>query len=144
MKNYCETIESSVLGRSVSVRFIVPEGENLPCLFLLHGYGGDHDQWCNKSHIAQLAEKHGFVVVAPACGDGFYEDTREDMPRFLGEELVAYVRQILPVSDAREHTYIAGVSMGGFGAVLPLHCQTIIYNILYSPGLGVSIRLTSL
>ncbi len=123
MKNYCETIESSVLGRSISVRFIVPEGENLPCLFLLHGYGGDHNQWYEKSRIeqpaeehklgdeesriVQLAEEHKLVVVAPGCGDGFYEDTREDMPRFLGEELVAYVRRMLPVSDAREHTYIA-------------------------------------
>ena len=118
VSNYCETFQSTVLGRSVPVRFIVPQGKDLPCLFLLHGYGGDENQWHKRTPIAQMAEEHKLVVVAPGCGDGYYEDTNEDMPRFLGEELLAYVRRTLPVSGTRENSYIAGISIGGFGAVL--------------------------
>ena len=118
VRNYCETFQSTVLGRSIPVRFLVPEGKDLPCLFLLHGYGGNQDQWHKRTPIEQIAGEHKLVVVAPGCGDGYYEDTNEDMPRFLGEELMAYVRQTLPVSGTRENTYIAGVSMGGFGAML--------------------------
>ena len=118
VKICCKTIDSSVLGRSISVRFIIPEGENLPCLFLLHGYDGNQDEWYEKSNIVRVAAEYNLVVVMPGCGNGYYEDTHEDMPRFLGDELLAYVRGELPVSDLPEKTYIAGVSMGGFGAIL--------------------------
>lgn len=118
MINDARTIASSVLGRNVPVRFLVPEGSNLKCLFLLHGYGGDHDHWCDNSPIVQLAQTHQLAVVMPACGNGYYEDTTEDMPRFLGEELLSYAKANLPISDAAEDIYIAGMSMGGFGALL--------------------------
>jgi S-formylglutathione hydrolase FrmB len=109
---------SQVLNRQVAIRCLVPQGRDLKCLFLLHGYGGNHNQWCEKSIISRLAQQYRLVVVMPGCGDGYYEDTREDLPRFIGEELVTYVQQHLPVSPKREDRFIGGVSMGGFGALL--------------------------
>lgn len=118
MKNYCTTLASSVLGRDITIRFIVPEGDNLQCLFLLHGYNGNQDQWLNESSIAHLSEEYKLVVVSPGCGNGYYENTQEDIPCFLGEELVAFARENLPISNSKDDTFIAGVSMGGFGALL--------------------------
>lgn len=118
METYCINYWSSVLERNVPIRLIVPKGENLACLFLLHGYGGNQNQWVEKSCIKVLAEKHKIVVIMPCCGNTYYEATQEDIPRFLGEELIAFVRNNLPISHSKNDMYIAGVSMGGFGALL--------------------------
>jgi S-formylglutathione hydrolase FrmB len=118
METYCKEIDSAILGRSIPVRFIVPEGKDLPCLLMLHGYGGNQDQWYSKTDIYQIAVQKKLVIILPGCGDGFYEDTQEDLPRFLAEELIVYAKKYLPISGMRDQTYIAGVSMGGFGALL--------------------------
>lgn len=118
METYSIDYWSSVLGRNVPIRLIVPNGENLACLFLLHGYGGNQNQWFEKSCIDKMAEKNKTVVVMPCCGNAYYEATQEDIPRFLGEELIAFARNNLPISHSKNDTYIAGVSMGGFGALL--------------------------
>jgi len=118
MENYLINFPSSVLGRVVPLRLLVPEGKNLKCLILLHGYNGTQDQWVDKSPIEYLAEYYNLVVAMPGCGNGYYEDTLEDIPRFLGEELISYLQTSLPISHCRENQYIGGVSMGGFGALL--------------------------
>lgn len=118
MKDYQIEHYSTVLKRTTHFRCLVPKGTNLKCLFLLHGYGGNHNQWCDESIVSQLAERYNLVVVMPGCGNGYYEDTNEDIPSFIGEELVAVIRKTLPVSHNQEDTFIGGVSMGGFGALL--------------------------
>lgn len=118
METYSIDYRSSVLGRNVPIRIIVPNGKNLACLFLLHGYGGNQNQWFEKSCIEKMAEKNKMVVVMPCCGNAYYEATQEDIPRFLGEELIAFARNNLPISHSKNDTYIAGVSMGGFGSLL--------------------------
>lgn len=112
--NFC----SSVLGKNIRIRCLIPNGSSLKCLILLHGYNGDQNQWCKQSCVSALAEQHNLAVVMPSCGDGYYEDTQEDIPRFVGEELVAYLRSVFPLSGSKDDLYIGGVSMGGFGALL--------------------------
>lgn len=118
LKDFQIQYPSTILGRTIDIRCLIPEGSNLKCLYLLHGYNGDQNQWCEKSPIAQLAQQHGLAVIMPYCGNGYYENTQEDIPEFIGNELVSYIRRSLPVSQQQEDTFIAGVSMGGFGAVL--------------------------
>lgn len=118
MKDLQICLFSVTLGRAIPIRCLVPEGNNLKCLFLLHGFGGNQDQWCDESIITLLVEQYGLAVVMPHCGNGYYEDTQEDMPYFVGSELVSYIRKVLPVSNKKVDTYIAGISMGGFGALL--------------------------
>ena len=118
MRNDCISLSSKILGREIPVRLLVPQGENLKCLILLHGYNGTQEEWLEQSPIRQLAEQFHLVVAMPSCGNGYYEDTHEDMPRFVGEELPAYLRETLPVSTNRDDLFLGGVSMGGFGALL--------------------------
>lgn len=118
MKNYLLSFHSEILSREVPVRLLVPAGKNMKCLILLHGYNGTQDQWLDKSPIKDLAEMFNLVVAMPGCGNGYYEDIHEDMPRFVGEELVSFLQSSLPISSCRENLYIGGVSMGGFGALL--------------------------
>lgn len=118
MKDYLVHIQSDALGRKVPVRILLPSGNNLKCLLLLHGYGGDHNQWCTHSPIATLAEQYHLCVLLPSCNDWYYEDTVENIPGFIGEDLIHYIKSNLPVSSEKKDFSIAGVSMGGFGAML--------------------------
>lgn len=114
---------SRILGRDFEYRILLPEGaaRPLPTLYLLHGHGGSSAQWLEKSLVEQWAEEFGLAVVLPSAGNGYYQNnprTGEEMKRFIGEELVAHTRASFPLSPLREDTYIAGVSMGGFGSIM--------------------------
>lgn len=112
------TFFSIVLNRDIKIRIIHPEVSNCKWILLLHGYGGDQNQWVNNTPIETLAMEYGFAVIMPGCGNCYYENTVEPMKTFLGEELIPYIQQNFSVSKQRDNTYIAGVSMGGFGALL--------------------------
>ena len=112
------TLNSQILSRMIPINVFCPEHSNGKWLLLLHGYGGNEHEWIEKSNILSLARKYRLTIVAPGCGDGYYEDTQEPVGRFLGEELPTFLRKRFRVSDKREDSFIAGVSMGGFGALL--------------------------
>lgn len=117
---------SPVLNRNTQVNVIVPtpetEGEsvgsNFKVLYLLHGLHGDADSWLHYSNIRRYAEKAGIVVVMPSVNNSFYQDMAhgERFFTFMTKELPEYIQGIFPVSPKPEDTYIAGLSMGGYGA----------------------------
>lgn len=85
-------------------------------LFLLHGYTGDADNWIPE----YLADKYNFAVVIPNGENSFWLDgisTGHAFLKFLGEELMDYVRRVFNLAKSKEDTYICGMSMGGFGAL---------------------------
>lgn len=113
---------SSVLGLSTSVNAIVPLGEEVarPCrtLYLLHGLSDDHTIWARRTSIERYVERRGVAVIMPAVGRSFYVDMVHGMPygTFMEEELPAACRSLFPLSPLREDTFVAGLSMGGYGA----------------------------
>lgn len=91
-----------------------------PTVYLLHGYSGGRSDWLLYSNIVQWAMKHGCAVVMPDGGNRFYLDNEETGERYgvmVGEELVEVTRRMFALSRSREDTAIAGLSMGGFGAL---------------------------
>lgn len=89
-------------------------------LYLLHGIYGNHLSWISGSRIVRLAERKNLAVVMPSGDNGFYVDhpgTHDHYGSFVGEELVDITRRMFPLSRKREDTFIAGLSMGGFGAL---------------------------
>jgi len=111
-------IPSRLLCRRVPCRIVRTEDAGDNWCLLLHGYGGNENSWLGDVDAAALAEQNGLNLVIPGCGDGYYENTREPMLRFLGEELPEYLARELDFSRNREDISVAGVSMGGFGALL--------------------------
>lgn len=120
MRNELHKFESKLLGRIFEYRILIPEGNNLPSLYLLHGFNGDHDTWLQHTSLVPLATKYGVAVILPSCGNRFYQDTNEEsMKSFLGSELIAEISGKHPtISNDKKRRYLAGVSMGGFGAAL--------------------------
>lgn len=97
---------------------IYVEGRRWPCLYLLHGALDDHSCWLRHTAVERLAEEAGIAVVMPSGQNGFCTNARYglDYFSFITEELPRMVCGTFPISSRREDTYIAGPSMGGYGA----------------------------
>ena len=116
---YSEQLE---LGTSMNV--VLPQPESAPAtappvLYLLHGLSDDHTAWTRYTSIERYAEDKGLAVVMPQVHRSFYADEVHGLKfwSFLAEELPAVVQRFFRVSDRREDTFVAGLSMGGYGAM---------------------------
>lgn len=90
-----------------------------PLLYLLHGLGDDETTWLHRTSIDRYAANAGLAVVMPRGDRSFYQDEVHGHRywTFLTEELPAVVHDLFRVSTARENTFVAGLSMGGYGAM---------------------------
>jgi len=129
---------SEVLGISASMDVILPqlqlsqmktEGnvskKYYPTLYLLHGLSDDHTIWQRRTSIERYAAPLGLAVVMPAAGRSFYCDMEHGYKywTFISEEVPALARQFFPLSPERKDNFVAGLSMGGYGAMkLGLRC----------------------
>lgn len=97
----------------------IPEG-GYPTLFLLHGLLGNYTDWVSGTRVQRWAEDAGLAVVMPSGDNAFYipgQAANSDYGAFVGEELPRVMRDMFPLSRRREDTFIAGLSMGGFGTL---------------------------
>jgi len=90
-----------------------------PVLYLLHGLSDDHTMWQRRTSIERYATARNLAVVMPSGGRSFYTDMARgyNYRTFISEELPKIVRSFFRISTAREDTFIAGLSMGGYGAL---------------------------
>jgi len=116
------TFRSDSLQRSIKYRVILPRtvsnGQRLPVVYLLHGGGGDFREWSNDSDLAAFAGK-GLILVMPE-GESSYYTNSVDRPSdrfedYIVKDLITDVEAKFPADPSRRA--IAGVSMGGFGAI---------------------------
>ena len=87
-------------------------------LYLLHGLSEDASAWQRYSSIETLAASYGLVVIMPSVGRSFYIDQPNGQGYFtyLTDELPQYLADVFGLAPRREDTFIAGNSMGGYGA----------------------------
>lgn len=123
---------SECLMRTVPVNVILPvdkltfpgmpkrEEKPYKTLYLLHGIFGNYTDWVSGTKIQRWAEEKDLAVVMPSGDNMFYvdqEDSHNFYGQFIGKELIDMTRKMFPLSRKREDTYIAGLSMGGYGAL---------------------------
>ncbi|MDX9953185.1 MAG: alpha/beta hydrolase family protein [Anaerolineae bacterium] len=87
-------------------------------LYLLHGLSDDGSAWQRYTAIEALASAYGLVVIMPSVGRSFYTDQPNGQRYFsyLTDELPHYLADVFGLAPRREDTFIAGNSMGGYGA----------------------------
>jgi len=92
--------------------------KKLRTLYLLHGHSDDHTAWQRFTSIERYAEGLNLAVVMPAVHLSFYNDMAHGGKywQFISEEVPALVRDLFPLSSARRDNFVAGLSMGGYGA----------------------------
>lgn len=126
-------IYSESLGMQTEVYVVIPQrssageigidnnakAEKYKCLYLLHGLSDDHTIWLRRTSIERYATEYGICVVMPCGGKSFYTDMKYGMKyyTYIAKELPRIIREFFNVSDKREDNYIAGLSMGGYGAL---------------------------
>ena len=87
-------------------------------LYLLHGYSDDQTAWQRWTSIERYAEGRNLAVLMPYAQNSFYTDMLHGGKffTFLTEELPAVAHDLFPLSSERADTFVAGLSMGGYGA----------------------------
>jgi S-formylglutathione hydrolase FrmB len=124
---------SEALGMQSEVLVVMPQrgglGEigvtnnggsrNIKVLYLLHGLSDDQTIWMRRTSIERYAGYYGVCVVMPNGHRSFYTDMKYggDYYKYITKELPARMSEFFNVSDRREDTFIAGLSMGGYGAL---------------------------
>lgn len=113
---------SHTIGMATQMDVIIPQTDHCKpyqTLYLLHGMSDDHTMWQRRTSIERYAEEKGIAVVMPSTHLGWYTDMHRGLKYFtyIGKELPQICRNFFPrMSDAREDNFIAGLSMGGYGA----------------------------
>ena len=116
---------SRALGRSAQMDAILPDARGTAekpwkTLYLLHGMTDDYTAWQRWTSIERYAEEYGIAVIMPDTRLGWYTDTAagERYFSFVSDELIRISRRMFPsLSHQKEDTFVAGLSMGGYGAM---------------------------
>jgi putative tributyrin esterase len=123
---------SDTLSLSTSMTVILPQPtqnqigmagkageEPPPVLYLLHGLSDDDTIWLRRTSIERYVAELGWAVVMPQVHRSFYSDEVYGgrFWTFVSEELPEIVSRFFRVSTARADTFVAGLSMGGYGAM---------------------------
>ena len=88
-------------------------------LYLLHGYSDDHSIWMRRTSVERYAAQYNLAVVMPAVNHSFYtnEVQGERYWDYVSEELPQVMHRFFRLSRRPEDTFVAGLSMGGYGAM---------------------------
>ena len=124
---------SRSLWRSVTIEVVAPleslsSGERMACLYLLHGVQGSYINWLASTNLYRYLSVYNqqhekkLAVVMPSGANSFYQ--QQDAPgrseryeQYIAKELPQLLQAALPISPLRGDTFVAGLSMGGYGAL---------------------------
>ncbi|MBR2365040.1 MAG: esterase family protein [Lentisphaeria bacterium] len=124
-------IFSEALGMMTNVNVVMPQFTtgmigwtekdtgSRPVLYLLHGLSDDSSVWMRRTNVERYATQYGLVLVMPDGGRSFYTDMKYGLKyeEYIAKELPSLMAKFFRFSTAREDTFIAGNSMGGYGAL---------------------------
>ncbi len=115
---------SESLRKHEAMNVILPDKPSgrLPVLYLLHGLSDDHTRWCRQTSIERYATGRRMIVVMPDTHRLFYVND----PRPCGfayedhivRDVVGFVDRTFPTIHGRHGRAVAGLSMGGYGALM--------------------------
>ncbi len=117
------TFTSAALGRPMTYRVLLPETYGAsprrhPVLYLLHGLTGGYIDWANRTRLLEHAAGLDLIVVMPDASDSWYTNAGGDKYEdYIAVDLVKDVDARFRTLSAVQGRAIAGLSMGGYGAM---------------------------
>lgn len=118
------SFRSEVLELTTSLSILLPENGPIvesghPTLYLLHGLSDDDTMWVRQTGIERYAARRGLAVVMPQVHRSYYSDEVHGGRywTFLTQELPAILARGFRLTPDPAYRYVAGLSMGGYGAV---------------------------
>ncbi len=122
-------LKSDLLGRSINYQILYPvqyqypdkKEKRFPVLYLLHGVTGASSNWIERTRVANYATRYDLFIVMVEGGNGWYTDSAtvplDKYESYILKELIPEVERRFRVSRDRGGRAIAGLSMGGYGAL---------------------------
>lgn len=120
-------LQSKLVNTSLPYNVILPTDYDAspttryPVLYLLHGLTGHYSDWASRSNVADYAQQYRMLVVMPEGNDGWYTNsatvTTDKYESYILDELIPDVQQRYRTIEARYGRAVAGLSMGGYGAI---------------------------
>lgn len=120
------TFRSASLGEERSYNVLLPVGydpggaRRYPVLYLLHGKSGDNTDWSKRAPLREAVGQAPLIVVMPDGDDGWYVDWADGVHRYEAQivrDLIPHVDGTYRTLGTREGRAVAGLSMGGYGAL---------------------------
>lgn len=118
---------SQTLEMDSELKIILPYGkgqsdkktDKFPVLYLLHGLSDDHTKWCRMTSVERYVRELNLAVVMPNVHRSFYLNTFDGRRYFdfVNKEVPAVMEEMFKISNKREDKFVAGLSMGGYGAM---------------------------
>ena len=142
-------VRSKKMNRSISVLVTVPETlhpyEQVPVLYLLHGYSGSEKTWLIvQPRLKEWADRDHIMIVTPNGENSWYWDSpldsKSQFETFVSKELVSYVDAHYPTRANRLSRAISGLSMGGHGGLWLAMRHKEVFGAAGSTSGGVDIR----
>ncbi len=143
-------VHSPAMNKEVKVSIITPEGYSptaakpYDVVYLLHGHGGNHESWYKQGYVGPYADQYGIIIVCPDGDKSWYWDSPVDptfrYETFVAEELVEWVDATYRTRADRTGRAIAGLSMGGHGALWLAIRHQDTFGAVGSTSGGVDIR----
>lgn len=117
---------SAALGRSMPYRVILPDdydasARRYPTLYLLHGLFGTFSDWESRTDIFLASRAYPLIIVMPEGENSWYTDSQgepaQKFERYITTDLIAHIDETYRTVRSRHARAIAGLSMGGYGAI---------------------------
>lgn len=121
-----EKLASKLMGREMPYRILLPapiqhDNRRFPVIYLLHGLTGHFNNWTDKTKLAEYASEKNVIIVTPEGEDGWYTDGatngRDKYESYIIKELIPEIDKKFRTIADRKNRAIAGLSMGGYGAL---------------------------
>lgn len=127
-----EVIEASqnsgLMARKMNYRVILPfnymrdKQKLFPVIYLLHGRTGNYKDWSNLTKIEEYSVTYNFIIVMPDGGtNGWYSDSQitanDKYESYFIRELIPEIERKYRAAKDRQSRIVAGLSMGGYGAI---------------------------
>lgn len=120
---------SKLMAREMPYRVILPmnyanpkpSAKRYPVIYLLHGLTGRYSNWTDRTKVWDYSAKHEFIIVTPEGENGWYSDSvtkpNDKYESYIIQELLPEIDKNYRTLADRDHRFIAGLSMGGYGAI---------------------------
>jgi S-formylglutathione hydrolase FrmB len=124
-----EHLESRLMGRKMPYNVVLPvtydakteSGRRYAVLYLLHGLTGHFDNWTARTKLVDRAASYNLIIVTPEGENGWYSDNLakdgDKFESYIIRELLPEIDKRYRTIDGRSHRAVAGLSMGGYGAI---------------------------
>ncbi|HEV2578948.1 MAG TPA: alpha/beta hydrolase family protein [Acidobacteriaceae bacterium] len=128
---------SAALQRQMRYDIVLPVGysvgqQRYPVLYLLHGWQGDETNWVKLTHLVELASHYALIIVTPEAANSWYVNSATNpadrYADYIADDLITEIDGHYRTIASSHQRAIAGLSMGGYGALL----QTLHHPGLFS------------